>query len=137
MPEEIIPPTQIAQKIQQAMDERGITLQDLAKHFDMSYEYMRRTVRGETNPSKNFLKLLCLFFGWDAKEMEVLLIQDKFRKHNGPLTLVAQGINPETEPFVRGWDFLEQSQKDILLAQLKMFIEQNRRYTRDTADRTV
>lgn len=128
---EEIPKTQIGVMLQQAMDKEGLLILDVAKEFDLTYEYMRRISRGMNLPSKSVLKLLAQRFGWNFKEVEVLLVQDRFRMKNGEHGGMAQTLNPEVEPFERGWHLLEQAQKDMIMAQFNLFVLQNRRHIRD------
>lgn len=125
-----IPSTQIGLRIRQAMDERGWSMKDLAAELDQSYEFVRRLVRGSALPSTVNLKIICQEFGWDYAAMRTLLVQDRFRVKNGPDGTIAQTVNPEVQPFELSWHMLDKQQKEILLAQLNLFILQNRRSIR-------
>lgn len=127
---EEVPPTQIAVLLKQEMDEENLTLNDLAKEFGLTYEYIRRVVRGMNTPSKTVLRLFAHKFKWDYKEVEELLVQDRFRLHNGESGAIAQNLNPEVEPFEKAWHLLESGQKDILMQQFNLFLSQNSRHTR-------
>jgi hypothetical protein len=122
--------TQIAHRLQQAMDRENLSLHDMTKEFDMSYEYMRRVSKGINLPSKTVLKLFSHRFRWDYAEMEKLLVQDRFRMKNGVQGAIAQEFDPEVEPFEKCFRLLDESQKKILLAQLNLFVTQNRRHNR-------
>lgn len=130
MATEEIPKTQLAIRIQQAMDSENMSLQDAASAFNLTYEYARRVIRGMNVPSKSVLKLMCQHWKWDYDEMAVLRVQDLFRQKNGVVGAIAQEMSPEVEPFVRGWRLLEPAQKEILLAQLNMFVAGNRKHNR-------
>ena len=125
-----VPRTQIAVRLQQAMDAEKFSINDAAREFDLTYEYVRRVVRGLNIPSKTVLILFCQRFKWDYKEMENLLVQDRFRARNGEFGAVAQQFEPEVQPFERGWSMLDSNQKGILLAQLQLFLAQNKRHFR-------
>lgn len=133
--DEKVPRTQIALKLQSAMDNERLSLHDLAKEFGMTYEYMRRLVRGLNVPSKTVLRLVSQRFGWDFDEAEKLLVGDRFRMKNGEHGAIAQEINPEVEPFERGWHLLAETQKESLLAQFNLFLAQNRKHVRGGLDR--
>ena len=122
--------TQIAHRLQQAMDRENLSLHDMTKEFEMSYEYMRRVTKGMNLPSKAVLKHFSHRFRWDYAEMEKLLVQDRFRLKNGAQGAIAQEFDPEVEPFEKSFRFLDKSQKEILLAQLNLFLAQNRRHNR-------
>lgn len=130
-----LPVTQLAIRLQQVLNARGLTIRSFSEEMDMTYEYLRRLLNGTNLPSKNLLKLFCQKFGWDYEEMSELLVQDSFRKRFGEKGAVAQQVNPEVQPFQLGWDLLERAQKDILLAQFNMFIAQNRRHARSGVEK--
>jgi hypothetical protein len=125
-----VPVTQLALKIQRAIDHENISVNQLARDIDMTYEYTRRLVKGINTPSKLLLKTLAHRFAWDFDEVYRTLVQDKFRLANGKAGAVAQEFDPEVEPFEKAWHFLEDGQKEILLAQLNLFLAQNRRSIR-------
>jgi hypothetical protein len=127
---EVVPDTQFAVKLLESMDRVGLSIRDLSSELSMTYEYTRRLVRGYNLPSHSCLTLLSMWFGWSLEEIRRMVVQDKFRLRNGPEGAIAQAFNPEVEPFERSWQLLEQAQKSILLAQLEMFIAQNRRHVR-------
>ena len=127
---EEVPPTQIAVLLKQAMDEEKLSLNDLAKEFGLTYEYMRRVARGLNTPSKTILCLFAQRFKWNFKEVEALLVQDRFRLRNGEAGAIAQTFNPEVEPFEKAWHLLGPEQKKILLQQFQLILAQNRRYAR-------
>lgn len=131
------PKTQISLRLQHAMDQAGMSMRDAAEKFDLTYEYIRRVCKGDTNVSKNVLKVFCHEFGWDYKEMEQLLVDDRFRTRNGVFGAIAQQFNPEVEPFEKGWFLLDQTQKEFLLANLNLFLAQNRRSTRGGKNKAV
>lgn len=128
-----VPVTQLALKIQQEIDGRNITINQLAKDLDLTYEYTRRLVKGLNTPSKLLLKVIAPYFGWDLKEAYQTLVEDRFRLANGGEGAMAQKLNPEVEPFEKAWHLLDENQKEILLAQFTLFLAQNRRSTRGGA----
>ncbi len=132
-----IPVTQIALRLREAMDRENISIAQLAQQIDMTYEYTRRLVKGINIPSRALLKVVCARFGWDFDEVYRTVVQDKFRLANGAPGALAQDLNPEVEPFEKAWHLLDIDQKEILLAQFKLFLAQNRRSTRGGAPRTT
>lgn len=121
-----VPKTQMAVLLLQVMQEEGLSINDLANEFDMTYEYMRRLVQGKGAMSKPVLRNMAARFKWDYKEVEKLLVQDRFRLKNGEHGALAQEVTPGTEVFVRGWNLLTKRQQDVLTEQLEMFVKQNR-----------
>jgi hypothetical protein len=76
-------------------------------------------------------------FGWDFEDAHKLILQNHFRKKNGPEGAIAQKFNPEVEPFEKNWHMLDQAQKDILLAQFNLFLSQNKKHTRGGLNREI
>jgi predicted transcriptional regulator YheO len=125
-----VPKTQFALRLQAAMDQENMSLHEAALKFHMSYEYMRRLTLGINNPSSPLLTLLCMHFNWNFDEMEKMIVDDRFRTKYGVHGAIAQQFNPEVEPFEKGWFLLTKTQKEFLLAQFNLYLEQNRRSTR-------
>jgi hypothetical protein len=132
-----VPKTQIAVKLQQEMDKAGMTMRDLAADLDMTYEFVRRLLRGDSLMSKANLKVMSARFKWNYPEMEKMLVQDRFRRNNGAEGAIAQAFNPEVDPFEKGWALLNDEQKEMLLSQLYTFIRINRHTVRSGIDPTA
>lgn len=108
-------PNRLSDVITEAMKEKGLGINDLAKQLDTSYEHMRRIVRGEGTPSKFVLKALCLALKLPYRELQDLVSADAIQRKYGTLPLVMAGKKPGMEPLERVWDDLtEQQQQDIL-----------------------
>ena len=101
------------------MQERGVSVRELAESLVLSYEHVRKIVRGEAIPSKHLLRSVAELLQLDLTELESLADVDKVRKKfpHFPTGMLAK--NPELEPIERFWDVLtpEQRQDLAMLAQ--------------------
>lgn len=105
----------LAEMITARMQEGGVTTLDLAKKLDISYEHMRRVVKGMI-PSRFVLKALCEELKLPYKQVLDLANADKIKEKYGDLPAVMAGKKPGMEPLERIWDYLtEDQQKDLVL----------------------
>jgi transcriptional regulator with XRE-family HTH domain len=118
--------TQLGQYLSDAMARAGLSIKELAERCDVSYEYIRRLVRGEGLPSKHMLRVIAAEVGADRKEVERLLVADSIRRDYGKVPLEISGKNPDAELFERHISELTPDQREALEAMLMMFVKQNR-----------
>ena len=117
--------TALSMKLEAAMEDKNVSINDVSRAVGPAYEYIRRMLRGTSIPSDYVLKVMCEYFGWDFKETQQMVISDRIRIKHGKMGLMAQGINPETEPFNLAWPYITDSQKSFLLSQLNDFLTLN------------
>lgn len=104
----------LAEMIKEQMQDRGVTIIDLAKKLDLSYEHARRIVRGMI-PSRFVLKAICEELKLPYKQVLDLANADKITEKYGELPAVMAGKKPSMEPLERVWDDIsEDQQKDII-----------------------
>lgn len=122
--------TMFGTKLQEALDAKGLQIRDASDLVGMTYEYMRKLVRGPNLPSKYVLQSICAKLGMNQEEMTRIVAADRIQwKTGGDMPEELTGFDPELEPFRRGWTKLNKSQKEHLLATLKTFLTQNRKHT--------
>ncbi len=119
MKNEDIKPTRLSDLISTRMEEKGMSLNDLAKKVDITYEHVRRVVRGAGAPSKYVLQLICTELGLNLREAEKLAMVDKIWGKYGKLLTDYMGKQPGMEPLERVWGQLsdEQQHSMIVMAQ--------------------
>src|SRR5690349_6292058 len=116
----------LGELISTAMEQQGITMRDLARKLDITYEHVRRVVRGEGIPSKYVLKLFCEALGLNYKEAERLATQDKIMKKYGGIPLEISGKNPALQPIEGAWDALTEDQKRAAITMITSWAKQNK-----------
>lgn len=107
--------TWLQEALTEAMEKKGITILDLAKKLELSYEHTRRYVRGESVPSNMALREICAYLELPYEELKVKATADKMMDKYGDLPLVLAGKNPSMEPLEHVWkDLTEGQQQDII-----------------------
>jgi transcriptional regulator with XRE-family HTH domain len=106
--------TRIGQAILNRMEERGVSIRDLAGRLEVTYEHARRITKGESVPSKYVLKLLCEYLDMDFAAAEKLRNMDRIQAKFGDLPLELSGKIADLDPLERVWNQLTPEQKNDL-----------------------
>jgi len=122
-------PTQLGSFLSSAMHERGLSIKDVAITLGITYEHIRRIVRGESVPSKLTLKAMCELVGADLSEAAKLATADRIRKKYGTVPIEIAGKKPSLEPMERVWDFLTKNQQQDLITMAQALAQRNRAST--------
>lgn len=108
--------TKIGDMIRQAMDEKGVSIRELAAVSDSTYEHIRRILTGGENgthlPSKWVLKAICEHLDMDYEKANHALNEDRLHRQFGDMTAEMMGKNPELDPIERAWTHLTPEQKE-------------------------
>lgn len=123
--EYLVPSSEFSDKLQQEMEKRGLTIDDVKKIANTSYEATRRYVRSLTSPSLPVVKLLSEYFSWDFDEIRQMLIRDRERRLHGGLVDLAHGLNPTAQKFARGFEKLTQTQQKVIMNQMQKLLYEN------------
>jgi len=116
----------LADLISAAMTENNVSIRGLAEQVDMTYEHVRRIVRGENVPANVVLRAICTKLGIDYKEAEKLAVAAKIVSQYGNIPYELAGKNPELVPIENAWPTLRKEQKDAVLAMVRSFSIQNK-----------
>ncbi len=119
-------PTRLSDLIASRMEERGMSMNDLAKKVDITYEHIRRVVRGAGAPSKYVLQLICTELGLPLREAERLAMVDKIWGKYGKLLTEYLGKKPGLEPLERVWDQLSEEQKQGVIGMAQGWAKTNK-----------
>ena len=76
------------------LEERKMTLRDLAARVESTYEHMRKLVRGIAQPSKLMLKEICVTLKLDFDEMVQIVEEDRIQKKYGGAAYKMIGKDP-------------------------------------------
>lgn len=112
--------------LQVVLEERGMTIRDLAIQSEITYEHARKIVRGDIVPSKQMVRIFSYTLGLPLPEMEELAIADRIIKKHGGLPASLVGKKPDMEPLERHWDLLTPAQKSDLINWAKQWAQRNR-----------
>ncbi len=118
--------TRIAEKIQEAMDAKNLSIRDVSDKMGSTYEHVRNIVRGNIVPSKFFLNGLCTVLGLNLKEMSALSTADRICMKYGDIPSEISGKNPEIEPIERAWPHMSEEHRKDLIAMAAMYAKRDK-----------
>lgn len=124
---EQVTPT-VASELQRLMDQYDppLSIRGLSVKLGVSYEYVRRLVRGLVLPSELASRELARFFGIDCEVFAALVERDRIAREYGNAYLIPNS-DPELAKLASSWELLTVKQKQALLSQLDLFLAQNLR----------
>jgi transcriptional regulator with XRE-family HTH domain len=122
--------TLIGEMISDRMQKLGLSIRDVSGNVDMTYEHVRRIVRGEALPSRFVLKPMCEYLGLNYKEADKLANADRIRKKFGTIPLELAGKNPELEPIEKVWNKLTEQQKRDAISMIQGWARNNRTFSK-------
>jgi len=109
-------------KLQVAMKENGLTIDNISDIAGLTYETARRYVKGKTCPSPAAATLIASHFKWDIKEVNAMLLRDGERVKHGDLLDVAHGVDPLTQRLLRGFAVLSKEQQNMILEMINRLL---------------
>ena len=121
-------PGQFASALQQRLDDRQMTLKELANEIEASYEHCRKLVRGSASPSPLLLKQICSTLDLDLEKMKRLVTADQNRSRYGTIPDELSGKNPDLARMERLWPGLNTEQKEVLEVLAETLVARNRRH---------
>jgi transcriptional regulator with XRE-family HTH domain len=120
------PGNQFARRLVDACNERGMSLRDLGAKSGVTYEALRKTVKGVSHPTRHVLPLLCNVLGLDIQDMENLLVTDKITKKHGVDVNRILNKDPKVVPFERVIAQLTPTQRSNFLTEMEKTAKANR-----------
>ena len=118
--------TRIAEILTEAMQDQGLTIKDLSQRAGVTYEHIRRIVRGEGLPAGPLLRVLGDELGLDIKELTQYASADNIEKKFGDVPAILSGKNPELAGIERAWTHLNEAQKNDLTGLAREWARRNR-----------
>lgn len=115
----------LARALSARMAEVGATLRGLSGRTGLTYEHVRKLVKGEAYPSKLALREVCAALNLDAGKMEALAIADRVERKYGGIPHALAGKHPELSLLAPWWDQLTPEQKESFCVQIKSVAEAN------------
>ena len=118
----------LAAKILERMSDLELSSRELANRTTISYEHIRKLVRGIAYPSAKATAALSKVLKVPIPELEQLAISDRlqFKYKDSPEKI--KGVfnkNPELLPLERIWSFLRSDQKKSVVTFAQMLADQN------------
>jgi transcriptional regulator with XRE-family HTH domain len=121
------PESRLARALVERMNELDLTVKQVAERTALSYEHIRKLVKGLAYPSRLALRELCRVLSLDLKNMETLLVADHVEEKYGGIPHALAGKHPELSLLAQSWDLLTPEQKDSFRIQIKSVAEANQR----------
>lgn len=116
----------LARALTQRMNELDVTIRQLAERASLTYEHIRKLVKGAAYPSKLALLEVCRVLTLDPVEMETLAVADRVEKKYGGIPHALAGKHPELSLLAPWWDLLTEEQKTSFRLQIRSVAEANR-----------
>jgi transcriptional regulator with XRE-family HTH domain len=111
-----------------ALLDKGMSLVEFARKLDANYEFQRKILRGDALPGKRMLEAMCKVLGLKLKDAEVLVAQDRMEKKVGKIAFgAATGRLERSGEFDALVPHLTKQQIDMILAQMKAMVQQNKK----------
>ena len=108
------------------MEEANFSIKDVAEMTGITYEHMRRCVRGLVIPSKYLVKEFSKALLIDQKILSEAAASDEIMRKYGELPQALSKHDPSLEPVDRLWGFLTEEQRGDLIAQMQFLVRKNR-----------
>jgi len=108
----------LARRLSERLDDGDlpeVTLRDLAKKLGVSYEYVRRVVRGEALPASPRLKKIATELGLDQAELESLAEQDRVQKKFPGIVPQPEKLPADMNLMRQLWDDLGKAEREDLI----------------------
>jgi transcriptional regulator with XRE-family HTH domain len=122
---EIHPEGRFAQALAERMNERDVPVRQLAERTSLTYEHIRKLVKGAAFPSKLALREICRVLDLPLERMQPFVVADRIEKKYGGIPHALAGKHPELSLLARWWDLLTAEQKDMFRIQIKSIAESN------------
>ncbi len=124
---EIQPEGRFAQALAGRMNERDLSVRHLAERTGLTYEHIRKLVKGAAFPSKLALREICRVLDLAFEDMQPLVVADRIEKKYGGIPHALAGKHPELSLLARWWDLLTAEQKDMFRIQIRSVAESNQK----------
>jgi transcriptional regulator with XRE-family HTH domain len=123
---EIEPTGRFGTALRSAMDAKSVSAKELADRVKITYEHVRKLIRGDAYPSKSLLTLICQTLEWDSDKATQLAHTDKIERKFGGVPALLAGKNPELSDIERHWEYLHDEQKETVKVLVAALADRNR-----------
>lgn len=124
---ELKPEGRLARALVERMNELDLTVKQVAERTGMTYEHIRKLVKGAAYPSKLALREVCRVLDLDVRKTDSLAVADRIEKKYGGIPHALAGKHPELSLLAASWDQLTEEQKTSFRIQIKSVAEANQR----------
>jgi transcriptional regulator with XRE-family HTH domain len=115
----------LARALSERMNELELSIRDVAASSGLTYEHVRKLVKGEAYPSRLALRELCRVLTLDWAQLDQLAIADRLEKKYGGIPHALAGRHPELSLLAPWWDLLTAEQRQMFRIQIRSVAESN------------
>ncbi len=119
------PRGRLAQALAERMNQLDLTIRQVAEATGLTYEHIRKLVKGDASPSKLALNEVCRTLQLEAEEMQKLAVADRIERKYGGIPHALSGKHPELSLLAPWWDLLTEEQKSAFRVQIRSVAEAN------------
>ena len=110
---------QFGEALQQALEKKGIAIQQFSEEIEVTYEHVRRLIKSMAFPSKPLMGRICQVLGLNKEEMRVKVISDRLKHKYGDVPQSLYGQNPKLERTNRNLLKLNDEQFDMVARMIE------------------
>jgi transcriptional regulator with XRE-family HTH domain len=118
--------TRLAEILTEAMKVKEVSIRDLALATGVTYEHIRRVVRGMNNPATPLLKLICASLQLNETDLMQYAAADELERKYGDVPAILSGKAPDMVMLERYWAHLTPDQKQDLTNLAQQWATRNR-----------
>ena len=119
-------PGALADTLTRAFRDKDLSISRASEALGVSYEYVRKLLKGEALPSGHTLGDLASITGVSLKALEQVATADRIRIKYGKTLAEFAHKNPELDPIERSWPFLTQDQRQTVIQLVQTLASQNK-----------
>lgn len=120
------PEADFATVLKLRMEQREVSIRELAARSHLSYEFIRKLVRGLSVPSRPVLEGICGVLGLNSTEMARLVDMDRLRINYGPILEEMTGRTPALAKLEQLWSQLKPEQREMVVELMSAMTRKNR-----------
>jgi|HubBroStandDraft_5_1064220.scaffolds.fasta_scaffold42571_1 hypothetical protein len=113
-------------RLEQRMNEAGVSARELATKASSTYEHIRKLIMGRCLPSDSMLERLCAALQLNKKEMSRRVLKDKMIFRFGDAAWQASGIDARAAPCYILLPLMSRSERESFIVQLRALGEMRR-----------
>jgi transcriptional regulator with XRE-family HTH domain len=121
-----VPEADFATVLALRMKERNISIRELATQSHLSYEFIRKLVRGLSVPSRPVLEGICGVLGLNSTQMARLVDMARLRINYGPILEELTGRTPALGKAEQFWSQLKPEQREMVIELMSAMTRKNR-----------
>jgi hypothetical protein len=127
MPRRINAKTPLSKLIHEQMQERGVSVHQLAIATRVGYERARTAATGDEPPSQRLLEEICRFLQLDFKVANEMLITEQMKRRYGRLPSGLGDRDPELQAIEENWQLLSPDEREHIAWLVSRYAERRDR----------